>query len=239
MLGRTFPLHAALNGHQLAACIAEQHKQLHAKLERGESPRKTAVLLIPEQEPASTENSPVSADATPTDDVDTKRRKCHRCNRSRKEVSQPHTMYYGGEPCSEIVLHSRHSRAILYFLQIQTWCQVWAGRPGQMAGDHCTFNSVPRQYASKNVTRRMHAHTCASNSSSSMVNSFKCCMVTNWPKWHFLTLVDPRGLSCAYIQILDQTDTQQISAGANMYVQRVIGHLSRVLVQGGTYSCFT
>lgn len=115
MLGRTFPLHAALNGHQLAAFIAEQHKQLHAKLERGESPRKTAVLLITDQEPASTEN-PVSADATLTDDVDTKRRKCHRCNRSRKEVSQPHTTYYGGEPCSEIVLHCGHSRAILYFL---------------------------------------------------------------------------------------------------------------------------
>lgn len=87
ILGRVFPLHEALDGHRLAAFIAEQHKQLQIKSLTGEASR-DLLSDDSEDDSVSPENSSFSADAKLTDDAEGPSHRCPRCHRTRKEVSK-------------------------------------------------------------------------------------------------------------------------------------------------------
>ena len=84
MLGRNFPLHQALDGHKLAAFIAEQHKDLQQKLKANKDRN---VVTVNTDNAPSAEPSSFSADAKLTDDDDAPQHRCGRCTRLKKEVS--------------------------------------------------------------------------------------------------------------------------------------------------------
>ena len=84
MLGHSFPLQQALNGHRLASFVTEQHKLLRELLINQKS---SDMVVVKVENAVSPESSSFSADAKLNDDDDGPSHKCGRCNRSKKEVS--------------------------------------------------------------------------------------------------------------------------------------------------------
>lgn len=82
MLGHSFPLQQALDGHRLASFVTEQHKLLRDLLIN-----QKISDMVKVENAVSPESSSFSADAKLNDDDDGPSHKCGRCNRSKKEVS--------------------------------------------------------------------------------------------------------------------------------------------------------
>lgn len=91
ILARTFPLHEALQGHEMADWIHEQHQLLHQDLANQKQNKDSITVNL-------------NSDAESDDDNDRTYRKCHRCNRVRHEIrmylcQKCHETWYCGQEC--------------------------------------------------------------------------------------------------------------------------------------------